>query len=168
MGWQMAPALVFFAHKIHVEYLSIQSHIHHPIVVLPKILPQKGNDYWIYQPLGSLGYRQTEIGSRSWMYLEYAIQSKYFYLAHWVSGNRPFFSFLTWFFSFFLSFLYSEKHFSFFSLSRSAISCITSLLSQGGNLGCLTRLCFSGACLLITLRYTPTKLLQGQYNSGPK
>ena len=27
MGRQMAPALMFFAHKIHLEYLSIQSHI---------------------------------------------------------------------------------------------------------------------------------------------
>ena len=41
----MAPALVFFAHKIHVEYLSNQSDIKHPIVVLPKTLPQKGSDY---------------------------------------------------------------------------------------------------------------------------
>ena len=37
----MAPAVVFFAHKINVEYLNIQSDIHHTIVVLPKNLPQK-------------------------------------------------------------------------------------------------------------------------------
>ena len=61
----MAPALVFFARKIRVEYLSIQSHIHHPIVVLPNILPQKRSDYLIYQPLGSLGYRQNKTGSLS-------------------------------------------------------------------------------------------------------
>ena len=42
----------------------------------------------------------------------------------------------------------------FFSLSRSAINCITSLLSPGGNSGCLTRLYFSGVCLNTTLMYT--------------
>ena len=42
----MAPALVFFAQKKNqVEYLSNQSDIQHPIVVLPKTLPQKGSEY---------------------------------------------------------------------------------------------------------------------------
>ena len=61
-------------------------------------------------------------------------------------------AFLTRFFTLFLNFLYSGKHFSLFSLSLYAIVSLMSLLSHGGNFRCFTRVRFKGACLLTTVR----------------
>ena len=130
-----------------------EPYIHHPIVVLPKVLPQKASDYRIYLLLGSLGYRHNETGFLSWMYLGHTTQSIYILsrsVSFWKQSLFAFFARLLIFYllSFILDF------FSFFSFFRSAVNCITSVLNQGGNLGCLTRLYFSGACILTTLRYT--------------
>ena len=70
-------------------------------------------------------------------------------------------AFLTRFFTLFLNFLYSGKHFSFFSLSLSAIVSLMFLLSHGSNYGCFTLLRFKGACLLTTARIDIVPCRQG-------